>query len=111
MRVTPGPLTAAVEGVLGWVVREGVTNVVRHSGARTCEIDVAIEGDAVTAEIRDDGRGPTQNPDATVGGSGLHGLAERMAMAGGWLDSGDRPGGGFTLVASVPLRSGVPDPA
>lgn len=83
----------------------------RHSGARTCEIDVSLAGDAVTLEIRDDRHGPTAGPDPAVGGSGLPGLAERMAMIGGRLESGDRAGGGFKLVASVPLRSGVPDPA
>ncbi|WP_344048452.1 sensor histidine kinase [Nocardioides panacihumi] len=60
--------------LFAWTVREGVTNVIRHSGARTCEIVLT----PTTAEIRDDGRGPG----ASVDGSGLTGLRERSAAVG-----------------------------
>jgi len=75
--------------LFGWVLREGVTNVIRHSGSRNCW--VTVERDCL--EIEDDGRGPVTNPalvPAPLGavdgpsalrtaGSGLAGLAERAA--------------------------------
>jgi two-component system, NarL family, response regulator DesR len=95
VRVSAGPLGAGVESVMGWAVREGVTNVLRHSGARRCEINVLRRGDGVVVEVRDDGRGPGASPRA---GSGLPGLSERMALAGGTLEGPRRgwrlpPGG------------------
>ncbi|HEY2665269.1 MAG TPA: sensor histidine kinase [Actinomycetota bacterium] len=99
VRVSGGSLGAGVESVVGWAVREGVTNVVRHSGARRCEISVARRDGEVVVEVRDDGRGPGPSPHA---GSGLPGLSERLARAGGTLEAGPGEGGGFRLVATVP---------
>lgn len=61
------PLPPEPDALLGWVVREGVTNVIRHSGARTCEIDVRYRAGTASAEIRDDGRG------GAVHGGNAHG--------------------------------------
>ena len=99
VRVSAGSLGAGIESVLGWAVREGVTNVVRHSGARRCEINVARQGGDVVVEVRDDGRGPGPSPHA---GSGLPGLSERLALAGGTLEAGPAEDGGFRLVARLP---------
>jgi two-component system sensor histidine kinase DesK len=63
--------------LFAWTVREGVTNVIRHSAARSCEIVLT----PTSAEIRDDGRGPG----SCVDGSGLTGLRERSAAAGATL--------------------------
>jgi two-component system sensor histidine kinase DesK len=101
-----GALPNSTDTVLAWAVREGATNVVRHSGARRCEIRVARDEEGARAEVSDDGRGPT--PDATVTGSGLPGLAERVAAGGGSLEAGPLPAGGFRLRASVPLPNGAP---
>lgn len=70
--------------LFGWVVREGVTNVVRHSRARTCTIDIGHDW----LEIADDGRGGSSLP-----GSGLTGLRERVAAAGGTVVAGAGSGG------------------
>ena len=72
--------------LFGWVVREGVTNVVRHSQASRVTIRVT----PTTVEVVDDGRGRA----VRAPGSGLAGLAERAAAAGGQLDAGPLPGGG-----------------
>ncbi|WP_395695074.1 sensor histidine kinase [Nocardioides sp.] len=61
--------------LFAWTVREGVTNVIRHSGARTCEVRLTSS----SAEVRDDGRGAAASPGH---GSGLAGLRERAAAAG-----------------------------
>jgi two-component system sensor histidine kinase DesK len=63
--------------LFAWAVREGVTNVIRHSRARTCTIRLT----AASAEIRDDGVGAPTTP----AGSGLTGLRERAAAAGATL--------------------------
>ncbi len=103
-----GVLPSAMDAVLAWTVREGVTNVIRHSRARHCEILLTRDGDEVHAEISDDG---PPGPDGYSAGSGLSGLAERVASfagggnfeAGPLPDDGHHPGG-FRLRVSLPLR-------
>jgi two-component system sensor histidine kinase DesK len=101
----PGPLPAGVETLLGFAAREGVTNVIRHSRATRCEIAVRRFGEVAELEMRDDGLGTTR---AGGQGSGLRGLAERMAEAGGTLDAGPADGGGFRLIARVPIAGSMP---
>ena len=89
--------------MLGWVIREGVTNVIRHSGGHCCEIDVRYADGAAVVEIRDDGSGdPAAEPS---GGHGLRGLAERATAVGGTLESGPRAGGGYRLAVRVPAAA------
>ena len=99
---TTGPLPARVETMLGFAAREGATNAIRHSGARRCEIVVRRAGDLAELEVSDDGVGAGETHGA---GSGLRGLAERMAEAGGTLDAGPAERGGFRLVARVPIAT------
>ncbi len=86
--------------LFGWVVREGVTNVVRHSGASTCSVRLSTTG----VEVLDDGQGCPGDPTTTGDslGNGLAGLRERAARAGGQLEVGPRPEGGFRLAVLVP---------
>jgi two-component system, NarL family, sensor histidine kinase DesK len=96
-------LTGDAEGILTWVVREGATNVVRHSRAKRCEIRLTRTGGRVRAEVRDDGPGPRpKRADNGVGGSGLAGLAERVRASGGQLEAGPLPDGGFGLRVMLP---------
>lgn len=88
-------VTPELDELFGWVVREGVTNVVRHSRARRCE--VVITGRSI--EIRDDGPGTTANP-----GSGLAGLRERVAAVGGELQAGVVGTRGWVLRVDVPAQ-------
>ena len=103
-----GPLPPAEDAVLAWAVREAVTNVVRHSAARTAAIRTRRDGDEASIEVVDDGRAAsdvTFEPNA--GGTGLRGLTERLERAGGRLDAGPRAGGGYRLQASVPIDAGA----
>ena len=94
----PAGLMPGVQSVLGWVVREGTTNVVRHAEAHRCRIAVETEGSTARVVVEDDGRG-ARGP---VDGSGLRGLSERLREVSGTLTvHGDGPG--FVLVAEVPL--------
>ncbi len=107
-----GAAPPAVEAVLAWAVREGVTNAVKHSGARRCTIRMTRDAGSVGVEVSDDGPGAgaigvigaaslTSTPGP--GGSGLLGLAERAAALGGCCDAGPCPGGGFRLAVTLPV--------
>ena len=102
-----GTLPTAVESVAAWAVREGVTNIVRHSRARHVAIRIHRERDAVSAAITDDGSGDAHamsGPPGDPGGSGLRGLAERAAAVGGRLDAHPCPTGGFHLAVTLPIE-------
>jgi two-component system sensor histidine kinase DesK len=84
--------------LFGWVVREGITNVVRHSRASSCAVWLS----AASIEIVDDGVGGT-----APAGNGLTGLRERVAAAGGLIDAGPLPPKGWRLQVSLsPAGSG-----
>jgi two-component system sensor histidine kinase DesK len=102
-----GVLPNGSDAVLAWAVREGVTNVIRHSRARRCEIRVTRHGEEIHAEISDDGLGSPLERDEKDAGSGLSGLAERVAASGGDFEAGSLPEGGFRLRVSLPLRDGA----
>jgi two-component system sensor histidine kinase DesK len=102
---TIGPLPPAIDAVLGWAVREGVTNVIRHSRARQCRITVTSDAGRVEAEIwNDDPR--LQSAVRLDTGSGLAGLRERVHAVGGQIEAGPFQvpgGGGFCLRVALPL--------
>ncbi|WP_017539405.1 sensor histidine kinase [Nocardiopsis halophila] len=105
-------LREEVELVCYRVVQEGLTNAVRHSGARGIEVAVECTPDGVTASVVDDGRGPGAAAPSGAGGFGIAGLRERVEAVGGTLEAGPRGGagdpdgngGGFTLRARLPAR-------
>ena len=99
--ITPPPadLDDRVDSLLGWVVREGTTNVLRHAGATSCRIAVTADGETASAEVIDDGRGGMPG-----NGSGLRGLRERVEDMGGELSATATPYG-FRLAASVPVHT------
>jgi two-component system, NarL family, sensor histidine kinase DesK len=119
-------LAQDVDAALAWAVREGTTNVVRHSRATHVAIQVSVSQSAVVAQIRDNGPAgpdgigtgeqalpmPTTGPDARAAvmrtrpvfaGSGLAGLAERVRSLGGELAAGTVDPQGFLLRVVVPL--------
>ncbi|WP_435841113.1 histidine kinase [Streptomyces fagopyri] len=105
VRQSGPPLVPRAEALLGWVLREAVTNVIRHSGATRCEITVHGARDRVRLEIVDDGDGlVSPAPVPGIGGTGLKGLTERLAAAGGSLRAGPSPRGGFTVTAELPVE-------
>jgi two-component system, NarL family, sensor histidine kinase DesK len=93
----PGNLSESAEEVLGWAVREGSTNVLRHSRASTCSVRFERTANRIAVEITDDGRGSDGGR-----GTGLAGLAERVAAGGGRLQAGPRADGGFRLRIELP---------
>ncbi|MFI6736281.1 sensor histidine kinase [Nonomuraea sp. NPDC050451] len=99
VRVSGTPLPELLDGLFGWSVREGVTNVVRHARATRCEIKVTFDGGHATLEIMDNGTGGDGPYEM---GSGLSGLNERVAGAGGTVEAGPARGGGHRLRVLVP---------
>jgi signal transduction histidine kinase len=96
-----GALDPRIDAALAWAIREGVTNVIRHGHAATCEIRLTrLNGDARLEIVND---GPTAS--VVVTGNGLRGLRERAADRGGSADAGPLPGGGFRLRVTLPLRA------
>jgi two-component system sensor histidine kinase DesK len=83
----------AHETTIAWALREAVTNVVRHSGARTCRIALDAADGSTTLDVDDDGRGPVGEGT----GTGLDGLADRIHALGGTLEVGPSEGRGFRL--------------
>ena len=120
-------LDPAVESVLAWTVREGATNVIRHSGAQHCTLTIRTSLTDASVEVIDDGsRGGAY--DGRIGGNGarggveggvsrnargghgpartghgLIGLAERAELLHGWVEAGPATGGGFRLAVTVPI--------
>ena len=90
---TAASIDPAHETTIAWALREAVTNVVKHSGARTCRIALDAVDGSTTLEIVDDGRGPVGERT----GTGLGGLADRIHALGGSLDVGPSDGRGFRL--------------
>jgi len=94
-----GPLPIAVDATFAWILREAVTNVIRHSRAARCSIRLTRAADEALLEVVDDG---TSAP-ATAPGNGLRGLRERAVARGGHADVGPLPGGGFRVQVSIPV--------
>lgn len=88
------------EAVLAWTVREGVTNVIRHSRAQNVSVRVTSTAGGGRVEVKDDGVGSGEGSGG--GGNGLAGLAQRARDVGGTLEAGAVPGGGFRLAVWVP---------
>jgi len=87
--------------LFAWTVREGITNVIRHSGASRCTVLLGEH----EVEVRDDGRGPCGNG----AGNGLTGLRERAAALGGTVVTRSlEPGFSLKVVVSTPRRSAPP---
>lgn len=100
-------LPSAVDSALAWTVREGVTNVIRHSHARRCTIRLCEQTGEVSVEISDDGVASATVPGAsteTAPGNGVRGLMERIEALGGHAEAGPGAGGGYRLFVRVPLE-------
>jgi len=96
------PLPDPLDECAGALVREAVTNVIRHAGAGRCAIQIGRESGAVVVEVRDTGAGTAGPVAAGVAyGNGLTGLAERVERVGGMLWIG-RERGHFVVRATMP---------
>jgi signal transduction histidine kinase len=107
-----GPLPAGVDLAAFRIVQEALTNVVRHSGARTALVLLTGRPDGtVVVSVTDDGGGSTGAGSKPIGagqtgsGNGLIGMRERAVALGGRVEAGPQPGGGFLVRAELPTDS------
>ncbi|HET8658465.1 MAG TPA: sensor histidine kinase [Micromonosporaceae bacterium] len=96
----PGPLDPGVALTVYRIVQEALTNTLKHAGAATAEVRLGVADGRLTLEVCDTGHGP--RPDGQQVGHGLLGMRERVALYGGTLRTGPRPGGGFRVTATIP---------
>jgi signal transduction histidine kinase len=96
----PAPLSPGVDLSAYRIVQEALTNVLKHAGPASAEVIVRYQADRVEVEVRDDGRATAADG---TGGNGLIGMRERVAMLGGELQAGAGRGGGFAVLARLPI--------
>jgi signal transduction histidine kinase len=100
-RGRPRPLTPAAGEAVYRVVEEGLTNAAKHAAGERVTVDLEWERDAVLLTVANRVRSRPAGATAAAGGHGLPGLAERVRLAGGFLDHGPA-GDRFRLVAMLP---------
>jgi len=89
------------------VVQEALTNVIKHANQARTVVSIEYQPRDLLITVTDDGQaagGPAPSRPPGAGGRGLIGLSERVALYGGELDAGPRPGGGWRVRARIPLE-------
>jgi len=97
---TPMPRETAI--ALFRIVQEGITNIIRHAGARSVALGLAPEEDAWRITLRDDGRGFDTADPGRPGSHGITGMRQRVRALGGQFEIESAPGAGTTLRVSIP---------
>jgi len=92
---------APIESTAYFVVAEALTNIAKHAGATKARVSIARAGDRLVVEVMDNGLGGA-DPER---GTGLRGLADRIAAVGGWMRLLSPPGGPTTLMVELPCAS------
>jgi signal transduction histidine kinase len=104
----PRPLPSPVDLAAFRIVQEALTNVTKHAGQAVAAVHLRYDDDQLVVAVDDDGPGAGGGapvPPAHGTGSGLAGMRERAAALGGELVAGPRAGGGFHVLATLPLGS------
>ena len=105
---TERPLPPSVDLSAYRILQEALTNCLKYAGVDQAEVEIRYDDDQLVLNVRDRGRGPDGNPqNGKAAGVGLLGMAERVALLGGRLRHGARPGGGFEVEAELPYAGEV----
>ena len=105
----PRRLAPGVDLTAYRVVQEALTNTIKHAGRARARVRVTYSPRALELHVSDTGRGPgRRTPSSKQSGHGLVGMRERLALYGGELQAGARPGGGFQVNARIPLEDEAP---
>jgi signal transduction histidine kinase len=100
---TPQPLPLGVDLSVYRIAQEALTNALKHSAGARADLVLRYRDNAVELTVENDG---AASSNGHRGGHGLIGMRERVAVFGGTLEAGPRPGGGFRVVARLPLQPG-----
>jgi signal transduction histidine kinase len=101
LEIMSEPLTDDIAVTAYYVAAEAITNAAKHAHASSITVRVTQQADEVSVWVRDDGCGGAD----PGGGTGLAGLADRVAALGGSLRLHSRPGAGTTVQAVLPCAS------
>jgi signal transduction histidine kinase len=97
----PVPLPPAADLAAYRIVQESLTNVIKHAGPASAQVDLSYDDGALRIEVTDTGVGPAAWPGAG-GGQGIIGMRERAASVGGALEAGPGPAAGYRVRAVLP---------
>ncbi len=89
------------------IVQEALTNTLKHANASGAQVNVRYRADALELQVVDNGRG-TSAANGETNGHGIIGMRERVALFDGELTAAARPGGGFSIRATLPLEQATP---
>jgi signal transduction histidine kinase len=106
------PLPEAVDLTAYRVIQESLTNTAKHAAGASASVRLAFRADVLALAVEDDGPGGTEGHGLPARadrdpGHGLIGMRERAAAVGGWVSAGPRDGGGFQVLAELPLPAGA----
>jgi signal transduction histidine kinase len=86
------------------IVQEALTNTLKHAGPAAAQVRVCYTDDVLEIRVKDDGRGSSlESGNGRSPGQGLVGMRERVALFGGELKAGPKTGGGYEVVATLPI--------
>jgi signal transduction histidine kinase len=115
VQLTPLPadvrLPQQVEDNAYGIVREGLTNAIKHAPGARVTIQLDLHGEELQIEVHSSGSRNDLQPLGTGAGLGLLGIRERLQPTGGTLQAGPDPAGGWRLVATLPTASPALTPA
>lgn len=106
-------LPSEVEVALFRITQEAINNIMKHSEAKSVDIDLQCDGEKCILRIKDDGKGfdveEITKVEKTGRGVGLFGMKERVTLVGGSCSIRSRPGQGTTIISEVPLTGSTVD--
>jgi len=105
-----GALSPGLDLVAYRVVQEALTNAIKHAGRARAQVNVTFGPRELNLEVSDTGHGSVPERNGNGSGHGLVGMSERVALHGGELRAGRRPGGGFDVRARIPLEGTAASP-
>jgi signal transduction histidine kinase len=111
VRVEPVDVAAPVADAVYGIVREALTNTLRHAPAATVHVGVGLRGDALEVLVDDAGAAGAAPVTGLGSGRGLAGMRERAAAVGGTFSAGPRAPAGWRVHAVLPLVAGASRPA
>ncbi|MEA5362294.1 sensor histidine kinase [Amycolatopsis sp., V23-08] len=98
----PRPVPPGVAISAYRIVQESLTNVIKHAGRASARVEIAYRGRFLDVRIADDGAG--SRVESGPSSYGIHGMRERTDLYGGTFEAGPLPGGGFAVVACLPIE-------